>query len=84
MFYIQTQDGDLPYVYRTYKTQKGARKAAIKFLAENRQDGAIAVVTAMHHTTNLFARNRGEITEDVCVDDWAEYKEVYHGYEVAA
>lgn len=83
MFYIQTQDGDLPYVYKTYKTQKGARKAVVKFLRENHQDGAISVVTAMHQGVNNFYRSDGVIMEEVPQED-DSFAEIYHGMTVDA
>jgi hypothetical protein len=84
MFYIQTQDGDLPYVYKIYKTQKGARKAVLKFLSENHQDGSISVVTSMHHGVNNFHRNDGFVMEEISVDDSDDVQTVYHGLTVEA
>ena len=85
MFYIQTQDGDLPYVYKVYKTQAGARKAVVKFLSENHQDGSISVVTAYHHGVNNFHRVDGLISEEVVNDDpdsLMPLSEILHGYAV--
>jgi len=84
MFYIQTQDGDLPYIYKVFKTQKGARKAAVKFINENPQDGSISIVTAFHHGVNNFHRNDGHIIEEIPQDDHDDDVQViHHGFMVA-
>lgn len=84
MFYIQTQDGDLPYIYKVYKTQKGARKAVVRFLADNPQDGSISVVNAFHHGVNNFHRNDGIIIEEIPTDDYGDEVEVvHHGFKAA-
>ena len=57
MFYIQTQDGDLPYVYKVYKTYTGAKKAALKFMRDNADRGMISVVTGTHNGVLNLLRN---------------------------
>ena len=71
MFYIQTQDGELPYVYKVYNTFKGAHKAAKTFMEKNPEEGMISVVTGMHATLVNFFREKGQMgfTEEVLDPD---------------
>lgn len=69
MFYIQTQDGDLPYIYKWYASRKAARKAAVKFINEHPQDGSISVCNGFHRRLIGFYRNDGFITEETLSDD---------------
>ncbi len=54
MFYIQTQDGNLPYIWKPYMTERGAEKAATAFMAKHHQAGAIAVVRSPGHETITY------------------------------
>lgn len=69
MFYIETQDGNLPYIRREYETRDEARKAAVKFINEHPQDGSILVADPVHCNFNRLYRHDGIITEDVLSED---------------
>lgn len=80
MFYIQTQEQPLPYIYKIYKTPKGARKAVVRFLSQNPEDGAIAICDAFHSTKNYFYREDGAVTEEITDAETGDVMNtVYHG-----
>lgn len=81
MYYIQTQDGDLPYLYRPYKTFKGACKGAKTFMETNDQEGMITVCDAFHTGHVNFFRDHGAtgfVEERIDTDTYEVSETIYH------